>query len=138
LNESYLTRRGTLYEIDDEQQYVQTIYKDGANTGVPTFDDASEALARRLGYEGERDEVIWAMNRDHDLLHTLVSECAFGYEADSPALRYYIDGPPPKGVVPMEERVVFQVQRLVVALRKRGMPDAEIMRLLGARCISST
>lgn len=134
-NESYKTWKGTLYEIDDEHRYVQTIFSDGnANTGTPQYDVEGMLLARELGYEGSDDEVVWAMTRHHDLLHSLVCEAA-GFDM-SPSLRYLVDGPPPKGVIPMEERVVFFVQRLLVKLLKAGVAEREAFALMGAKLIS--
>lgn len=135
VNESYRTANGTLYEIDDEFGHVQTIFADGnANTGVPEYDVEGMLRARELGYEGADDEVVWAMNRHHDLLHSLVCEAA-GF-AMSPSLRYSIDGPPAKGVIPMEERVVFFVQRLLVRLIRAGVSERDALELMGARLIS--
>jgi hypothetical protein len=129
-NVSYLLRNAT-FVIDDEHSFVRTLFNDGKeSTALPRWDDESVARARELGYRGRSDiEAVWEMTRDHDLLHQVVAEAAgFTY---SPALRYSIDGPPMEGLIPLEERVVFLVQRLVVKLKDAGVSMGGIMEEIG-------
>lgn len=95
---------------------VRTVFDDG-NTcdGVPTYTAEQEARAVALGYGAGRGNVR-RMHVEHELLHTLLAEAAgLTY---SPSLRCSIDGPPPRGVIPMEERVVFLLQRCLNVRRQ--------------------
>lgn len=92
-------------EVDDDLRRVRTVFDDGNSCdGHPTFDPEQEARARALGY----GEDVWRMHWEHELLHSVVAEAA-GLDY-SPSLRYRIT-PPAKGVIPMEERIVFLLQR---------------------------
>jgi hypothetical protein len=109
-------------------QFVRTLFDDGEHCdGVPTFTEEDVARAVTLGYEGTADGV-WKMHQEHDLLHSVVAEAAGG--TYSAALRYEIKKPR-VGIIPMEERVVFLVQKLVALLHRTGMSLDEIMEEIG-------
>jgi hypothetical protein len=82
----------------------------------------------RSAYEGTADGV-WKMHQEHDLLHSVVAEAAGG--TYSAALRYEIKKPRVEGIIPMEERVVFLVQKLVALLHRTGMSLDGIMEEIG-------
>lgn len=110
MNETCRLPNGVLYEIDDDHCYVQTIFPDGgAQTGVPRFDPEDIERARSLGYQGTDHDAVWAMTRDHDLIHSLVAYCID--EGESHALRYHTRGVQQKGRIPLEERLCFLIQR---------------------------
>lgn len=96
--------------IDDDRRKVQTVFADGAvASAVPVYDPESIARARALGYRGSDEAVVWAMTRDHDLLHSIVAANVDGGE--SHALRYAAGRESRRDRRQLEERLVFLVQR---------------------------
>jgi len=102
---------GIRYVVDYGAGRVSTVFPDGARcAGDARATEEDVARARALGYTGSYAEAAWAMHRDHDLLHTLVSQ-AEGWPW-SPTLHAAAHGYElPKGMIPREERLVFIVQR---------------------------
>lgn len=102
-----------LYEIDDEQGHVQSIWPDGKRLiGAYSYDEEDVARARSLGYTGTDLEVCAALHREHDLAHHLVAQ-ALGWPS-SMVLRLAAEGHEtfPVGVYQLEERLAFLVQRV--------------------------
>lgn len=88
---------------------VETVYDDGVTaTGLATFNDEQRARAAALGY-GTTDEAVWEMHKEHELLHSVVAE-AMGKER-SDALYGWSSCTQRPGEIPLEERIVFLVQR---------------------------
>lgn len=88
---------------------MTTRFADGAVLVAAPVDDAeSRAHASALGYRGA--DAVWAMTRDHDLLHTLLAE-ARGLP-HSPTLHAVATGKPvDPAVADDEERIVFLLAR---------------------------
>lgn len=102
-----------LYEVDDEQGHVQSIWPDGkCCTGIYQYTAEDVARARSLGYEGSDAEVCESLHREHDLAHHLVMQ-ALGWPS-SVVLRMAAEGYGsfPVGVYQLEERLAFLVQRV--------------------------
>lgn len=108
---TYTLENGVRYYVSDERYSVLTSFEDGASChGVATFDQEQHDRARALGY-GEGEEAVWEMHREHDLLHTIVSQ-AQGWPW-SPTLWAAAHGVTlPPGIIPQEERLVFLAQRI--------------------------
>lgn len=108
---AYRLPNGVLYEVDAEQGHVQTIFGDGSCvTGVAQYGDEDESRARSLGYHGEAEDVCWALHRDHDLIHTIVSQAeGWPWSQTLWLLAHGFDTPP--GLAMREERLVFLLTR---------------------------
>jgi hypothetical protein len=105
----YRLPNGVEYATNGQGSAVTT-FPDGDECGALSFyDDESVARARALGYLGTDREAVDAMTADHDLLHSLVALAIDGDE--SHALRYSTRGVQEKGRIPLEERLVFLLQR---------------------------
>ena len=98
--------------INVTARWLSTTFSDGAELiAAPNMDAESIARARSLGYCGSDSYAVWAMTRDHELLHTLIAE-AQGHPW-SPTLHAVAHGYAlAPGVVEQEERVVLFAQRL--------------------------
>lgn len=100
--------------VERESASVRTTFHDGISLhAVPMTGEADVRRARALGYCGTDDEVLAAMTRDHDVLHTLLA-VARG-KRWSEALRDAAVGvDTPDCVEAMdEERIVLLIQRLL-------------------------
>lgn len=98
---------GTRVTVDEARQTVTTEFANGLSlTATPGDTSEDEARATALGYCD-----VWAMTREHDLLHALVSD-ALGL-SHSPALHAVAAGEamadPQMG--DFEERIVLLLQR---------------------------
>lgn len=96
--------------VEQTADGVITTFPTGKQTVAATTDDDYDqqfSIACGLGYEGD----VERMNREHDLLHTLIAE-AMG-KPYSPTLYALAHGQPsPKGA-DVEERLAFLVARLL-------------------------
>lgn len=104
---------GCRVDVDDEHRLVRTTFDDGAElVAAPQLDPESIARARALGYTGSDEDAVWAMTRDHDLLHTVLAD-AHGLP-NSPTLHAVAHG---HDVHPLqadiEERSILLIQRLL-------------------------
>lgn len=94
----------------DELRAVQTHFPDGSYApGAPEDTDAYRATCRRLGYPDDADG-RWDQCREHELLHSLVSERVLfrSYSETLWRVAHRLERPEP---VNTEEPVVFAFQR---------------------------
>lgn len=93
--------------------HVTTMLHDGALVhAVPHDTDDYGATAKRLGYGEDRDR----MNRDHELLHSLIA--AMLGQPESPVMRAVAEDRgehDADGLLGIEEDAVLAVQRLAMA-----------------------
>lgn len=107
----------TLVEVDEQARTVTTTFADGARlTASPSMDAENVARARALGYRGSDGDVVWAMTRDHDPLHTVLTE-AQGWDTSMTLWMAAHPAVVATGEVRLEmereERTVLLIQRLM-------------------------
>jgi hypothetical protein len=90
--------------------YIETVYDDGTvSTGIPSFNSEQRARAVALGYESS-NQGVWEMHKEHELLHSILSE-AEGWPMSPSHYLWAKFGESPKGMIPREESLVFLLQR---------------------------
>ena len=117
----------TRVTIDDTARRVTTVFDTGGRVlAAPVPGVEHVARARALGYQGSDPEVLWAMCRDHDLLHTVLAvNEGYPWSATLHAVGHRYQLPP--GLAEAEERRVFVVQRMLnegLAAVARPAPEA--------------
>jgi hypothetical protein len=109
-------------EIPDEHR-IETHYPDGSvASGVPQDTAEYRATARALGYGDD----VWAMTREHELLHTAIAELrgeqhsgALWAQAHKPD-GYQFDPSKMPWRGQAEEERLFRLQRLLNRMRGRA------------------
>lgn len=103
---------GCRVTIDDDAKTVTTTFPDGIQlVAAPRMDSESVARARTLGYQGSDEEAVWAMCRDHDVLHTLLAD-AQGWDRSATLYGVAAGHPCDRRLASVEEAIVLLMQRL--------------------------